>query len=92
MNELNESLNEYIEAVKELDTTSKRQELYESLIDFGKSISEIAQEDDIELHYLSNKEVEDLYNDNLSEDDFLEAMLVYVEMIKNMVGEYLLNK
>lgn len=92
MNELNESLNEYIESVKELDTNSKRQELYESLIDFGQTIQELAQDDDIQLHYLNNKEIDDLYNNNLSEDDFLEAMLVYVEMIKNMVGEYLLQK
>ena len=52
----------------------------------------LERNDGIELHYLNNREINDLFKQNLSEDDYLEAMLVYFEMIKNMVGEYLLNK
>lgn len=92
MNEINEVFGKYIEEVKKLDTNGKRKELYDSLMNLGNSIVELARMEGVELHYLQNREIEDLFNRNLSEDDYLEAMLVYFEMIKNMVGEYLLSK
>lgn len=92
MEEINEAFNNYMNEIKKLDTNSKRKELYDSLMNLGNSIVELAKMEGIELHYLQNREIEDLYNENLSEDDYLEAMLVYFEMIKNMVGEYLLSK
>lgn len=92
MNEINNAFNNYMNEVKKLDTNGKRKELYDSLMNLGNSIVELAKMEDIDLHYLQNREIEDLYNENLSEDDYLEAMLVYFEMIKNMVGEYLLSK
>lgn len=92
MEELNEAFSNYMNEVKKLDTKGKRKELYDSLMNLGNSIVEIARLEGIELHYLQNREIEDLYNENLSEDDYLEAMLVYFEMIKNMIGEYLLLK
>lgn len=92
MNEINNAFNNYMNEVKKLDTNGKRKELYDSLMNLGNSIVELAHMEDIELHYLQNREIDDLFNSNLSEDDYLEAMLVYFEMIKNMVGEYLLSK
>ncbi len=92
MDEINETFNNYMNEVKKLDTNGKRKELYDSLMNLGNSIVELAKMEGIELHYLQNREIDDLYNENLSEDDYLEAMLVYFEMIKNMVGEYLLAK
>lgn len=92
MDELNTAFANYMNDVKKLDTNGKRKELFDSLMDFGNSIVQLASKEGIELHYLQNREIQDLYNENLQEDDFLEAMLVYFEMIKNMVGEYLLAK
>lgn len=92
MNEINDAFNNYMNEVKKLDTNGKRKELYDSLMSLGNSIVELAKIEGVELHYLQNRELEDLYNENLSEDDFLEAMLVYFEMIKNIIGEYLINK
>lgn len=92
MNEINNAFNNYMNEVKKLDTNGKRKELYDSLMNLGNSIVELARLEGIELHYLKNREINDLFNKNLSEDDYLEAMLVYFEMIKNMVGEYLLSK
>lgn len=92
MNEVNNAFSNYMNEVKKLDTNGKRKELYDSLMNLGNSIVELAKMEGIELHYLQNREIDDLYNENLSEDDYLEAMLVYFEMIKNMVGEYLLSK
>lgn len=92
MDEINNAFNNYMNEVKKLDTNGKRKELYDSLMNLGNSIVELARLEGIELHYLQNREIDDLFNQNLSEDDYLEAMLVYFEMIKNMVGEYLLSK
>ncbi|MGN1268413.1 MAG: hypothetical protein ACI4U0_02790 [Candidatus Aphodocola sp.] len=92
MDEINNAFNNYMNEVKKLDTNGKRKELYDSLMSLGNSIIELANHDGINLHYLQNKEVNDLFNQDLSEDDYLEAMLVYFEMIKNMIGEYLLSK
>ncbi len=92
MEEINQAFENYMNEVKKLDTNGKRKELYDSLMNLGNSIVELANQDGIELHYLQNREIKDLFNANLSEDDYLEAMLVYFEMIKNMVGEYLISK
>ena len=92
MDELNTAFANYMNDVKKLDTNGKRKELFDSLMDFGNSIVQLASKEGIELHYLQDREIHDLYNENLQEDDVLEAMLVYFEMIKNMVGEYLLAK
>ncbi len=92
MDDINNLFNNYMNEVKKLDTTGKRKELYDSLMDLGNSIVALAKNDGIELHYLQNREINDLFKQNLSEDDFLEAMLVYFEMIKNMIGEYLISK
>ena len=92
MDEINNAFNNYMNEVKKLDTNGKRKELCYSWMSWGKSIIELANHDGINLHYLQNKEVNDLFNQDLSEDDYLEAMLVYFEMIKNMIGEYLLSK
>lgn len=92
MDEINNAFNNYMNEVKKLDTNGKRKELYDSLMNLGNSIVELARLEGIELHYLQNREIDDLFNKDLTEDDYLEAMLVYFEMIKNMVGEYLLSK
>lgn len=92
MDELNEAFNDYIEEVKKLGTEGKRKELYDSIFELARAIQSLAQAEGIELHYLQNREIEDLYQQNVSEDDYLEAMLVYVEIIKNIFGEYLLLK
>ena len=46
----------------------------------------------IELNFLKNREILDLNSNPVSEDDFIEAALVYLEVAKNIIGEYLLNK
>ncbi len=92
MDNINDAFSKYMDGVKKLDTNGKRKELYDSLMNLGNSIVELARLEGIELHYLQSREIDDLFNKNLSEDDYLEAMLVYFEMIKNMVGEYLLSK
>ena len=92
INEMNSKFEAYIEEYKKQDIATKREKLINSIKDLIASIDAIGQEEGIELHYLKSREVLDLNGENTSEDDFLEAMLVYIETAKNLVGEYLLNK
>lgn len=92
MEELNKSFEEYMEEFKQLDIKNKRNEIINSIKELIAVFDKIAMDDNIELHYLKNKEINDLKNKVVSEDDFLEAELVYLEVAKNLIGEYLLRK
>ncbi len=92
MEELNLAFNNYIEEVKKLDTTRKRNELINSIKQLIAVFESMAADDRIELHFLKNREILDLSNNPVSEDDFIEAALVYLEVAKNMIGEYLEKK
>jgi len=92
MEELNLAFNNYIEEVKKLDTMGKRNELINSIKQLIAVFESFAKDENIELHYLKNREILDLSNNPVSEDDFLEASLVYLEVAKNIIGEYLYQK
>ena len=92
MEELNNAFNEYIEEVKKMDISSKRDELLNSVKEIIAFFESLAQNENMELHYLVNRELIDLNGTNVSEDDFIEGLLVYVEIAKNIMGEYLEKK
>ena len=92
MDELNIAFNNYIEEVKKLDTVGKRDELINSIKQLIAIFESFAKDDKIELNFLKNREILDLNSNPVSEDDFIEAALVYLEVAKNIIGEYLLNK
>ena len=89
MDELNKSFNDYVDEFKKLSIGEKRNELIESVKELIAGFEFLANQDNVKLHYLKNKEILDLNNDIVSEDDFLEAAIVYVEVAKNIIGEYL---
>ena len=92
MEELNKSFQEYMEEFKLLDVEEKRSEIIDSIKELIAVFDKLAENDNIELHYLKNREINDLKNKVVSEDDFLEAELVYLEVAKNLIGEYLVRK
>lgn len=92
MDELNLAFNKYIEEYKKLTVLEKREELIKSIKELIAGFEKIATVDNIELHYLRNREINDLKGENVSEDDFLEGTLVYIEVAKNLIGEYLGKK
>ena len=89
MDDINVYFNHYIENFKKMNIVSKREEVLKSIQEFIVAIDHIASLDNINLSYLKSKEINDLKQEDVSEDDFLEAMLVYVEVAKNLIGEYL---
>ena len=91
MEDLNIEFNNYIEEVKKLSVEEKREELINSILHLISVFDTLAKEENIRLNYLTNREILDINKENVSEDDFLEAALVYLEMAKNIVGDYSYN-
>lgn len=89
MKELEEAFSAYIEEIKLSDVSTKRREIINSIKELIAVIQLLANSTGIELHYLKSKEILDLENIEVSENDFLEAIIVYIENAKSIIGEYL---
>lgn len=87
-----EAFNNYINAFKELSVNEKRDELVDSIKELIVIFDEISKQDGIKLDYLQSREILDLNSDNVSEDDYLEACIAYVEIAKDVIGQYLDKK
>jgi len=92
MDELNNQFNNYIEEFKQLDINSKRDEFIRILKEFVVILNVMATNEGVETTFLKNKEILDLQKEYVSEDDFIEAALVYLENAKNIIGEFLEKK
>lgn len=92
MNELNIAFNEYIDTFKELDIKEKRVEVIQSIKEISALVDSLAERENKKLEFLKSKEISQLNNGLESEDDFLEALLVYIENSKNLLAQYLEDK
>lgn len=84
----NKIFNEYVEKYKNLPLQEKKnivnQEIKELLAFIDKAKKDLNIQDEI----LFNREILDLNTDNVSDDDFVEAMFVYVHAIQESLGKY----
>ncbi len=92
MEEVNQAFKEYMEVYKTLSIPEKRDEIINSTKELIVVFEQLAQQDHIPLEFLKSREINDLEGKNTSEDDFLEAELVYLEVAKNIIGQYLEQK
>lgn len=91
MNELDKTFNEYVEAFKQLDIVGKRKEIINRISEITAMFDMLATDINIPVSYLKSREVLELKDGNESEDDYLEALLVYIENAKSVLGQYLLK-
>ena len=91
MEELNQTFNEYLEAFKQMIVPDKRQEVIRAINEITAMFDMLSKEQGVEVSYLKSHEVLELKDGYESEDDYLEALLVYIENAKNALGTYLLN-
>lgn len=73
---------------KKLDIIQKRSEVLNSIKELIAAIEKFAEIDQVSLTFLKSKEVLDI-NKSDTEDDFLDAEIVYIENAKNLIGQYL---
>lgn len=91
MSELNNSFNQYLNAFKHLSISDKRQDIIYAINEITASFASLAEDANIDVEYIKSKEITELNNGYESEDDYLEALLVYIENAKNVLGQYLLK-
>lgn len=89
MNELEITFKEYVEAFKQMETNDKRKEIIRNINEITAMFDILATESNIQLSYFKSKEVTELKDGYESEDDYLEALLVYIENAKSILGQYL---
>lgn len=91
MEDANTLFTEYMDAFKKLDISEKRIEIINSIKEVSALLVKLA-DDGISLKCLNSKEILNFKNGRETEEEFLEALLVYIENFKEMLGQYLLNK
>ena len=89
MNEVELAFKEYLSAFKQMKTNDKRQEIIRSVNEITAMFDMLAEQSSIQVSYLKSNEISELQDGYESEDDYLEALLVYIENAKNVLGQYL---
>ena len=84
----NETFNEYIEAYKKLPLQKKKEMVNEETKKLIAFIEKINADMGIKEQTLFNREILDLNSNNISDDDFTEAMFVYIHTIRESLGAY----
>lgn len=89
MNEVELAFKEYVEAFKQMETSDKRKEIIRNINEITAMFDMIAEKASIQVSYLKSNEISELRDGTESEDDYLEALLVYIENAKSVLGECL---
>ena len=83
MNEVEIAFKEYVDAFKQMETIDKRKEIIRNINEVTAMFDMLATESNMQLSYLKSNEVTEL------KDGYLEALLVYIENAKSILGQYL---
>ena len=89
MNEVEIAFKKYVDAFKQMETSDKRKEIIRNIKEITATFDMLATESNIQVTYLKSNEISELNDGFESEDDYLEALLVYIENAKSVFGEYL---
>lgn len=89
MNEIDTAFKEYLTAFKEMETPDKRQEIIHAINEITAIFDMLSNQSNIKPSYLKSNEIFDLKDGFETEDDYLEALLVYIENAKSVLGKYL---
>lgn len=84
----NETFNKYIEAYKKLPLQKKKQMANEEVKKLLAFIEKANNDLNLNDTILFNREILDLNSDNVSDDDFVEAMFVYIYSIREALSIY----
>ena len=81
----------YINSFKKLNIDLKKKEIIYSLREMIAVFDALSLEEGIILDYVKSKEIIDLGKEDAVDDDFLEAVFVYLEISKDIIGQYVLQ-
>ena len=78
-----------IDSYKRLSLSDKRQEIINELKLMIVIFEKLCDDNNIQYRDIKSKEVLDLKNGAETESDYLEAVFVYIEYLKEVLGSYL---
>ena len=81
--------NEYMDEFIKLDKSLKNKEIVEKEKLIIAYLMNYAEENNIKYDLLTSKEINDIIDDNGTDDDYLEAMMVYLHNIEELAGAIL---
>ena len=84
----NEAFNAYVEAYKKLPLDAKKRRVNEEIKKLWAFIAKANADLKIDNEMLFNREILDLNKETISDEDFVEAMFVYVYSIEESLGKY----
>lgn len=84
----NEKFNEYVEAYKKLPLQEKKQIVNKEIKTLLAFVEKAKMDLKLEEKILFNREILDLNQENISDDDFVEAIFVYIHAIQESLGQY----
>ena len=80
--------NEYVENYKKLPLQEKKNIVNEEVKKLMAFIEKAKSDLNINDEILYNREILDLNSDNVNDEDFVEAMFVYIYAIQESLGKY----
>lgn len=84
----NDSFNEYVSAFKKLSLDKKKRLVNKQAKKTLALIEKMKSDFSIEGGILFNREILDLQDENTSDEDFVEAMFVYIYSIQESIAVY----
>ena len=87
----NESFDLYVESYKKLPLSDKKEIVVEDIYSLFSMFERLNTKPPQEYKVVFNREIVDLKKETPTEDDFVEAMFVYINMIQEMLSDYIDN-
>lgn len=84
----NEDFDDYVNAFKKLRLEDKEKIVESELVEIMVTLEQLNIKNNISKGVLYNREILDLKKDNYSRDDYVEAIFVYANAIKELIGNY----
>lgn len=89
---MQEKFDELIEKYKKLSLNEKRNNLVKDFKEMIAVYLYLAESNNIPVELLNTKEILDINDKNYTEDDYLEAIYSYFNVLKEIVSRLLENK
>lgn len=85
----NEDFDEYVSKYTLLNKNDKRDIIIKILKENLMLLEKIASDNNLKSNLLYNREILDINKDNYTEDDFLEAVFVYIYSFRELFANYI---
>lgn len=92
MQDKQQIFNEFMDEFVKLPIDVKNKEIIEKQKKIMAHLIEYSELYNIPYKFLKSKEITDITDNNGTNEDYLEAMMVYTENIEELIGNILLNK